>query len=200
MQLGALLPQNEIGRDPGAIRAYAQGIEECGYGHLTCYEHVLGACVSTRPDWTGPYTSEDAFHEPFLLFAYLAAVTEKLQFATCILVLPQRQTALVAKQAAELAVLSGNRFWMGVGAGWNQVEFEALGVPWPRRGARLEEQIMVLRRLWTEPCVQFSGEFHKIPNAGINPRPAEPIPIWMGAQPRLCWPGLRGSRTDGCPR
>jgi probable F420-dependent oxidoreductase len=180
VQLGALLPQQEIGTDPGAIRGYAQAIEAYGYRHLTCYEHVLGANEASRPGWDGLYNSDDEFHEPFVLFAFLAAATVELQFATCILVLPQRQTALVAKQAAELALLSGNRFWLGVAAGWNQVEFEALGVPWARRGARLEEQITVLRRLFTERNVDFHGEFDTIPDAGIAPLPERPIPIWLG--------------------
>jgi probable F420-dependent oxidoreductase len=180
VQRGALLPQNELGTDPAAIRAYAQGVEELGYRHLTCYEHVLGANIQSRPGWTGPYTSEHEFHEPFVLFAYLAAVTRELQFATCILVLPQRQTALVAKQAAELALLSRDRFWLGVAAGWNAVEFEGLGIPWERRAARLEEQISILRRLWTEPAFTFEGEFDTIPDAGIAPRPSRSVPIWIG--------------------
>jgi probable F420-dependent oxidoreductase len=180
LRRGALLPQNEIGTDPGAIRAYARGVEELGYRHLTCYEHVLGAGLASRPDWQGRYSAEDAFHEPLVLFAHLAAVTTELEFATCILVLPQRQTALVAKQAAEVALLSGNRFWLGVGAGWNRVEFEALGVSWERRGARLDEQIATLRRLWSAPTVDVAGEFDTIRDAGINPLPERPIPIWIG--------------------
>ena len=183
MQLGVLFPQQEIGVDASAIRAYAQEVESYGYRHLTCYEHVVGVNAGSRPGWDGLYDSEDAFHEPFVLFAHLAAVTVRLEFATCVLVLPQRQTALVAKQVAELAVLSDDRFFMGVAAGWNQAEFDALGVPWARRGERLDEQITLLRRLLAEPTVDFRGEFDTIPDVGIAPRPARPVPIWVGGAP-----------------
>lgn len=186
MQLGVVFPQLEIGDDPADVRAYAVAAERAGFGHLACFDHVVGAHPDRDDEraekWLrAAYSHEDAFHEPLTLFAYLGAVTEKLELATGILVLPQRQTALVAKQAAEVDLLSGGRLRLGVGLGWNHLEYESLGVPWERRGARLSEQIEVLRRLWTEPVVEFSGEFHNLPKVGINPLPARSIPIWTGA-------------------
>ena len=181
MQLGAVFPQTEIGSDPGAVRAFAQAAEELGYEHLLAYDHVLGADVSRRPDWAGPYTSEHQFHEILVLFGYLAAIVPGLELVAGVLVLPQRQTALVAKQAAEVDILTGGRFRLGVGLGWNAVEFEALGEEFGNRGRRVEEQIEVLRRLWTEPVVDFEGRHHVIPGAGINPLPVQrPIPVWIG--------------------
>jgi probable F420-dependent oxidoreductase len=180
MQIGALFPTGEIGTDAGAIRAYAQGVEGLGYAHVTTYEHVLGAGVANRPQWQGPYTSANPFHEPLVLYAFLAGVTSSLEFGTCVLVGPQRQTALLAKQSAELAILSGNRFRLGIGLGWNRVEYEALGVPWEGRGRRLNEQIALLRQLWSEDVVDFHGDFHTVDEAGINPLPTKSIPIWLG--------------------
>ena len=181
MQLGVVFPQTEIGADPGGVRAFAQAAEEIGYVHLLAYDHVLGADVSQRSDWPGPYTSEHQFHELFVLFGYLAAVAPGLELVAGVLVLPQRQTALVAKQAAEVDLLTGGRLRLGVGLGWNYVEFEALGEDFRNRGRRSEEQIEVLRRLWTEPVVEFEGRWHRIPAAGINPLPVQrPIPIWIG--------------------
>jgi len=181
MRVGAIFPQTEISNDPGAIRAYAQGVEGMGFAHLLAYDHVLGAGVANRPDWSGPYTSETAFHEIFVLFGFLAAVTERVELVTDVLVLPQRQTALVAKQAAEIDVLSGGRLRLGVGIGWNAVEYEALNEDFTNRGARSEEQIAVLRALWSEPVVDYIGRWHRIPEAGIKPLPVQrPIPIWIG--------------------
>ena len=181
MQIGVVFPQTEIGPDPGAVRAFAQAVEESGYRHLLAYDHVLGADVSNRADWPGPYTSEHQFHELFVLFGYLAAATPSLELVAGVLVLPQRQTALVAKQAAEVDLLTRGRLRLGVGLGWNYVEFEALGEDFRNRGRRSEEQIEVLRRLWTEPVVDFEGQWHRIPAAGINPLPVQrPIPIWIG--------------------
>jgi len=163
------------------VREFAQAAEEIGYRHLLAYDHVLGADVSQRPDWPGPYTSEHQFHELFVLFGYLAAVAPGLELVAGVLVLPQRQTALAAKQAAEVDLLTGGRFRLGVGLGWNHVEFEALGEDFRDRGRRSEEQIEVLRRLWTESVVDFDGRWHRIPAAGINPLPVQrPIPIWIG--------------------
>ena len=180
MQLGAVLPHNEIGTDPGAIKAYAQGLEALGITHLLIYDHVLGADPNRPGGFRGPYDKDVAFHEPFTTFAFIAAVTETLEMATTVLILPQRQTALVAKQAAELALLSNNRFRLGVGTGWNEVEYTSLNVPFERRGARQEEQVQLLRRLWTEDSLDYTGEFHHIDLASIKPRPSQPIPIWFG--------------------
>ena len=155
MQVGVVFPQTEIGADPGGVRAFAQAAEELGYRHLLAYDHVLGADCPSRPDWPGPYTSEHPFHELFVLFGYLAAVAPELELVAGVLVLPQRQTALVAKQAAEVDLLTGGRLRLGVGLGWNYVEFEALGEDFRNRGRRVEEQIEVLRRLWTEPVVEL---------------------------------------------
>lgn len=180
MRLGAIFPQLEIGADPEEIRRYALGVEALGYHHLLAYDHVLGADVRDRPDWRGPYTTKSLFHEPFVLFGYLAALT-KLELVTGVIVLPQRQTALVAKQAAEVDILARGRFRLGVGVGWNEVEYEALGEPFHNRGARSEEQIEVLRRLFTDESVRFTGRWHRITDAGLNPLPAQrPIPIWLG--------------------
>lgn len=180
MEFGAVFPHNEIGTDPGAIRAFAQGVEALGATHLLIYDHVLGADPNRPGGWKGPYDKDVAFHEPFTTFAYLAAVTEKIELVTTVLILPQRQTALVAKQAAEVAILSGNRFRMGVGTGWNQVEYEALNEDYATRGKRQAEQVELMRRLWTEETFTFEGKFHTVTAAGINPRPSAPIPVWFG--------------------
>ena len=186
MELGVVFPQNEIGADPIAIRDYAQAVEALGYTHLVIYDHVLGA--RPRGDWGPRYTEKDMFHEPMVLFGYLAVVTQRLELVTDILILPQRQVVLVAKQAAEVDVLSGGRLRLGVGVGWNYVEYEALGEQFHDRGLRIEEQVAVLRALWTQELVTFEGRWHRINDAGINPLPVQrPIPIWMGggAEPVL---------------
>jgi probable F420-dependent oxidoreductase len=184
MKLGVVFPQTEIGNDPSAIRDYAQAAEALGYHHLMVFDHVLGA----HPDrfeglaFRPPYTFQTPFHEPFVLFGFLAAVTTILELVTGILVLPQRQTALVAKQAAEVDVLSGGRLRLGVGIGWNAVEFEALGENFRNRGRRSEEQVALLRALWKDELVDFKGKYHIVKRAGINPLPVQrPIPVWMGA-------------------
>ena len=180
MKLGIVFPHDEIGTDPIAIRDYAQGAEALGADHMMVYDHVLGADPDREGGWDGPYDKDVAFHEPFTLFSYMAAVTSEITFGTCVLVLPQRQTALVAKQAAQLAILSGNRFRMGIGVGWNTVEFEALDIPFAGRGSRQAEQVELMRRLWTEDNVAFAGAFHTVDRASILPRPSRPIPIWFG--------------------
>jgi probable F420-dependent oxidoreductase len=180
MRLGAVFPQNESGTDMAAIREYVEALETAGYDHLGIYDHVLGASPDRPGGWQGPYTSEHLFHEVMVFYGYLAAITSRVELVTSILVLPQRQTALVAKQAVEIDLLSGGRFRLGVGLGWNPVEFEALGEDFKTRGRRIEEQIDVLRRLWAEPLVDFHGSEHQVSNAGLNPLPTRQIPIWMG--------------------
>ncbi len=182
MQVGVVFPQTEIGSDPGAVRDYVQAAEDLGFNHLIVYDHVLGADTQHHQNWQGGYTSRDMFHEPFVAFAYMAAITTTLELVTAILILGQRQTALVAKQAAEVDLLSGGRLRLGVGIGWNHVEYEALGENFRNRGRRSEEQIELLRTLWTQDVVNFEGRWNKVSHAGINPLPVQrPIPIWMGA-------------------
>ena len=179
LTLGAVLPTNEIGSDPSAIRDFAQAVEGMGFDHLLIYDHVLGADPAVHR-MSGPYTDEHPFHEVFVTLGFIAACTRELGLATCVLVLPQRQTALVAKQAAQLGVLSDNRFRLGVGSGWNHVEYEALGEDFHNRGRRQEEQIELMRALWSNHVVDFAGEFHQVTAAGIEPRPSEPIEVWFG--------------------
>ncbi|MFN8533224.1 MAG: LLM class F420-dependent oxidoreductase [Dehalococcoidia bacterium] len=181
MKIGVTFPQTEIGPDAGAVRAFAQAVETAGYHHLLAFDHVLGASPANRPGWRG-YTAADTFHEIFVLFGYLAAATERIELTTGVLVLPQRQTALVAKQAAEIDRLSGGRLRLGVGIGWNAVEYQALGSDFRTRGRLFEEQIAVLRALWQDDVVTFHGRWHHIEEAGINPPPIQrPIPVWIGA-------------------
>jgi probable F420-dependent oxidoreductase len=181
MQIGVVYPQNELRGDPTAVRRIGRAVEDLGFDHLLAYDHVLGAVHADRtPQLTGPYTEHDPFHDPFVMFAYLAGITERICFTTGILVLPQRQTALVARQAADVDLLSGGRLRLGVGVGWNHVEYEALGQDFRTRGARQEEQIKLLRRLFAEPVVDFSGRFDRVDRASLVPKPARPIPIWLG--------------------
>jgi probable F420-dependent oxidoreductase len=181
MRFGATFPTTEIGDDPVAIRDFAQAAEALGYSHIVAYDHVLGAEHAGRePKLWGPYTEAHPFHEPLVLFGFLAGVTSTIELETAIIILPQRQTVLVAKQAAEVDVLSGGRLRLGVGTGWNHVEYEALGVPWEGRGARFDDQVGLLRRLWAEPVLDVSTPHHRIDRAGILPRPARPIPLWFG--------------------
>ncbi len=190
MRLGVVFPQTEIGNDPVVIRDYAQAAEGAGYDHLLVFDHVLGAKLE-RLDKLGrrpPYTDESAFHEPFVLFGYLGACTRRLELVTGIVILPQRQTALVAKQAAAVDVLTGGRLRLGVGIGWNYTEYEALNEDFHTRGRRVAEQIAVMRKLWTEPLVSFKGAYHQLDQQGINPLPVQrPIPVWLGgmAEPVL---------------
>ncbi|PKB79365.1 MAG: LLM class F420-dependent oxidoreductase [SAR202 cluster bacterium Io17-Chloro-G9] len=181
MQLGAIFPQTEIGADPGGVRDFVQAAESMGYQHLLVFDHVLGADPSKHGPWDRPYSHKDTFHEPFVLFGYLAAITETIEFTTGVLILGQRQTALVAKQAAEVDVLSGGRLRLGIGIGWNHVEYEALGESFRNRGRRSEEQIELMRALWTQDVVNYKGRYHQVSHAGINPLPVQrPIPIWLG--------------------
>jgi probable F420-dependent oxidoreductase len=177
-----VFPQTELGGDAGAVRGYAQKVEELGFSHVLAYDHVVGADPSVHTGWNGPYDVRTTFHEPFVMFGYLAGVTNSLEFVTGIIVLPQRQTVLVAKQAAEVDLLSGGRLRLGVGIGWNAVEYEALGEDFTNRGKRSEEQIELMRRLWTEQTVTFEGRFHRVTGAGLAPLPVQrPIPVWIGA-------------------
>ncbi|MGB5844746.1 MAG: LLM class F420-dependent oxidoreductase, partial [Anaerolineales bacterium] len=181
MKIGFVYPQTEFGNDPIAIRDLAQSADELGFSHVLAYDHVVGVNPKRPEAWVGPYDYQTPFQSPLLLFSYMAAVTTRLGFATGILILPQRQTALVAKQAATLDVLSKGRLRLGVGVGWNKPEYTALGKNYHDRGRRIEEQVQILRALWTDPLVKFSGKWHNIPDAGINPLPIQqPIPIWFG--------------------
>ena len=182
MQLGVIFPHTEIGADPVAVRDFVQAAEDLGYGHLVIFDHVLGG-DSQHHQWLNerPYTSKDTFHEPFVVFGYMAAITKRLELVTAVIILGQRQTALVAKQAAEVDILSGGRLRLGIGTGWNHVEYEALGEDFHNRGRRSVEQINLLRALWTEDVVNFKGRWHQVTHAGINPSPVQrPIPIWLG--------------------
>jgi len=181
MKVGVVFPQTEITADPTAVKDYAQASEDLGFTHLLAYDHVLGANPASRPDWRAPYSHLDMFHEPFVLFGFLAGLTKRIELVTGIIILPQQQTVLVAKQAAALDVLSKGRLRLGIGIGWNAVEYEALGEDFKNRGRRSEEQIDVLRKLWTQQLVTYNGQWHKITDAGINPLPVQrPIPIWFG--------------------
>jgi probable F420-dependent oxidoreductase len=183
MRVGAIFPQTEIGADPVAVRDWAQAVEGMGYQHILAYDHVLGASTASRPGWSGSYSSADMFHEIFVLLGYLAGLTRTVELVPGVIILPQRQTALVAKQAAEVDVLAGGRLRLGVGVGWNPVEFEALGEDFHTRGARCDEQIAVLRALWREEAVTFHGRWHTITDAGLNPLPPRRhIPIYVGGQ------------------
>jgi probable F420-dependent oxidoreductase len=182
MQIGVVFPQTEIGGDVAAVRHYAQAVEQLGYQHVLVYDHVLGADPSVHVPWTGPYDMHTTFHEPFVLFGYLAGVTS-LELVTGVVILPQRQTALVAKQAAEVDLLTNGRFRLGVGVGWNQVEYDGLGQDFSTRGRRSGAQVELLRRLWTEQTVTGTVDDERIVGAGLAPLPVQrPIPIWFGAQ------------------
>jgi probable F420-dependent oxidoreductase len=188
MKFGVVYPQTEFGNDPVAIRDFAQAIEGLGFNHILAYDHILGANPDRPGGWQGPYTHQSAFQEPLVLFSFMAGVTTRLGFTTGIVILPQRQTAVFAKQAATLDVLSGGRIRLGVGLGWNEVEYTALNENFHTRGQRMSEQVQLLRRLWTEELVTFNGRWHSIPDAGLNPLPVQrPIPIWFGgsAEPAL---------------
>src|SRR3954471_20522860 len=181
MQIGVVYPQTELHGDPAAVREIGLAVERLGFDHLLAYDHVLGVVHADRErPLSGPYSEVDPFHDPLVMFGYLAGITERIGFASGVLVLPQRSTALVARQAADVDLLSGGRLRLGVGVGWNHVEYEALGQDFRTRGARQEEQLQLLRRLFTEPVVDFSGRFERVDRASLVPTPARPIPIWLG--------------------
>jgi len=197
MRIGVTFPQTELGGDASAVRAYGQRVEELGYTHLLAYDHVVGADPAVHTGWNGPYDVHTTFHEPLVMFGYLAAVTTTLELVTGVIILPQRQAVLVAKQAAEVDLLSEGRLRLGVGLGWNTVEYEALNEDFTNRGRRLGEQIDVMRRLWTEQTVTFDGKHHQVTGAGLAPLPVQrPIPVWIGAASR---PALEraGRLADG---
>lgn len=181
IRIGVVYPQIELGGDPHAVKRIGRATEDLGFDHLLAYDHVLGAVHEGRePPLLGPYTERDPFHDPLVMFAYLAGITERIEFATGILILPQRQTALVARQAADLDLLSGERLRLGVGVGWSYVEYDALGQDFHTRGAREDEQIALLRTLWTDDVVTFDGRFDRVDRAALVPRPTRSIPIWIG--------------------
>ncbi len=196
MRIGIVYPQTELGSDPGALRAYASTVDALGYTHILAYDHVVGADPAVHADWRGPYDLATTFHEPFVMFGYLAALT-KVELVTGIIILPQRQTALVAKQAAEVDILCEGRFRLGVGAGWNPVEYTALGQAFDQRGKRMSEQIPLLRALWTQASVSFEGEFDRVEGAGLSPLPVQrPIPIWIGGSSEPAYRRI-GRLADG---
>lgn len=180
MKIGVVYPQIELGGKPEAVRQFGDAAEALGYDHLLAYDHVVGATHDREPKLWGPYTEQDPFHDPFIMFAYLAGRTERIEFVTGVIILPQRQTALVAKQVADLDLLSGERLRFGIGVGWNYVEYDALGQDFATRGARADEQIELLRRYWSEPLVTFDGRFDEVDRGNILPRPARRMPIWIG--------------------
>ncbi len=195
MKVGIRMPEQQIGFDPGVIKEFAVRSEELGFDFITCVDHVLGTPHDRRdPPFHegGFYDEKSVFHEPFTLFSYWAGVTSRINFAISVLVLPQRQTALVAKQAAQLAILSNHRLQIGVGSGWNYIEYESLGTEYRSRGRRLEEQVILLRRFWSEPVVDFTGDHHRIDRAGLNPLLEQPVPIWFG--------GFAQVQQDRCAR
>ncbi len=196
MNIGVVFPQTEIGPDRGAVRAYGERVEELGFTHILAYDHVLGADPAVHQPWTGPYDIDTTFHEPLVMFGYLAGLIS-LELVTGIIILPQRQTALVAKQTAEVDLLTNGNFRLGIGLGWNAVEYEALGKNFGDRGRRLTEQVTLLRRLWTERSVTFAGEYETVTAAGLAPPPVQrPIPIWFGAQSRPAYVRV-GRLADG---
>ncbi len=196
MNIGVVFPQTEIGPDRGAVRAYAERVEELGFTHVLAYDHVLGADPAVHQPWNGPYDVDTTFHEPLVMFGYLAALVS-LELVTGIIILPQRQTALVAKQAAEVDLLTNGKFRLGIGLGWNPVEYEALGKNFADRGPRVAEQVTLLRHLWTERSVTFAGEHETVTGAGLAPLPVQrPIPVWFGGQSRPAYVRI-GRLADG---
>ena len=179
MRLNAMFPTRDVGADPAKIRDWAQAAEDLGYAYIEVPDHVFGAAA--REGWTPLYNERDPFHETLVMLGFLAAVTSRIRLSSGILIAPQRQTGLIAKQAAEVDLLSGGRLRLGIGVGWNHVEYEALGAEWKTRGARQAEQIEVMRRLWSGELVTYKGRFHDLDSVNIVPAPVQrPIPIWLG--------------------
>ena len=191
-----MYPQTELPTDPGTLRRYVARVEELGFRHILAYDHVVGADPAVYPDWAGPYNVDSTFHEPMVLYGFLAAITE-LELVTGIIIAPQRQTVLLAKQAAEIDILTSGRCRIGLGIGWNQVEYQALGEDFTTRGRRLEEQVGLLRRLWTQRSVTFEGRFDRVTGAGLAPLPTrQPVPIWMGGRSPVAYRRI-GRLADG---
>lgn len=180
MKFGAIFPHLDIGTDVQEIRNYILEVEAMGYEHLLLYDHVLGANPEREGGWSGPYTYKNSFHEIFVTLAYAAAITSKIELVTGVLILPQRQATLVAKQAAELQLLSSGRLRLGIGVGWNKVEIDSMGMDSAVRGKRLDEQLELLKLLWSQELVKFEGKYHKLDDVGINPMPSQKIPLWFG--------------------
>jgi probable F420-dependent oxidoreductase len=196
MKIGAIYPQTELPTDPAAVRAYGAGVEELGYSHILSFDHVVGADPAVHQGWDRPYDVDTTFHEPLVLYGFLAAITS-LELVTGIIIGPQRQTALLAKQAAEVDILTEGRFRLGMGVGWNTVEYEALGQDFSTRGKREEEQIGLLRKLWTERSVTYAGQFDRVTGAGISPLPIQrPIPLWLGGSSPAAYSRI-GRLADG---
>jgi len=196
MRIGVVFPQTELGGDVGAVRAYGEAVEGLGYTHILAYDHVVGADPTVHTGWTGPYDSWTTFHEPFVMFGFLAGVTS-VELVTGVIILPQRQTALVAKQAVEVDLLTGGKFRLGVGVGWNHVEYEALGKSFDDRGRRMSDQIALLRRLFTEQTITEEGTYETIRGAGLAPMPLQqPIPIWVGGSSVAAYKRM-GRLADG---
>lgn len=195
--LGVVFPQKHFFGTQDDLRTFATDVESLGFAHVVAYDHVLGASTDTRPDWRGPYSSDDPFIEPFMLFAYMAAVAPSLEYATGVIILPQRQTALVAKQAANVDFLTGGKFRLGVGIGWNPVEFEGLNEEFHTRGRRLSEQVDVIRQLTSQEVIDYTGQWHRIDHAGIRPLGIQrPVPVWIGGSAEVAI--RRGARIgDG---
>lgn len=180
VKIGAIFPHDSIEPDFAAIRSYATAVEDMGFNHILSYDHVIGANTANRPGWQG-YDLDSKFHEPIALLSYIAGVAPRIGLCTGVMILPQRQTVLVAKQAATLDLLCNGRLRLGIGTGWNDVEYEALGMDFKRRGRFFDEQIDLLRRLWTERAVTIDTHLHRITDAGIWPLPVQrPIPLWLG--------------------
>ena len=193
VRVGVVFPQLDMGADRRRSATTRQSVAELGFAHVLAYDHVLGADPGVHTGWSGTYSAADTFHEPLVLFGFLAGIVD-LEFVTGIVILPQRQTALVAKQAAEVDILSGGRLRLGVGLGWNAVEYEALGMDFTTRGRRVEEQVELLRRLWTEPTLTFEGRDHTVTGAGIAPLPA------AAAHPHLDGSDVERERAAACRR
>lgn len=196
MKIGVVFPQTELGGDRGALRAYGEAVEGLGYTHILAYDHVVGADPAVYQNWNGPYDLATTFHEPFVMFGFLAAFTT-VELVTGVIILPQRQTALVAKQAVEVDLLTNGRFRLGVGVGWNEVEYVSLGKSFNDRGKRMSEQIVLLRRLFTEESVTHEGAHEQVRGAGLAPRPVQQsIPIWIGGSSTAAYRRM-GQLADG---